>query len=107
VGKEDKPLFNNCSLMIVLNVTAFRALPDFKAELERLIAYLKASRVAPGGEVLYPGEKEARSEAQRRAKGVPLAETTIAKIQAEMERYGVPGALLEAGSVATGAAWKY
>jgi LDH2 family malate/lactate/ureidoglycolate dehydrogenase len=107
VGKEEKPLFNNCSLMIVLNVTAFRALPDFKAELERLIAYLKSARLAPGGEVLFPGEKEARAEVQRRATGVPLAETTVLKLQAEMERYGVPGALLQAGTVATGAAWKY
>ena len=107
VGKEEKPLFNNCSLMIVLNVAAFRELPAFKAELEQLIDYLKASRVAEGGEVLYPGEKEARKEAERRAKGVPLAETTVAKIQAEMERYGVAGTLIEHGAVSTDAAWKY
>ncbi|HEX9843330.1 MAG TPA: Ldh family oxidoreductase [bacterium] len=107
VGKEEHPLFNNCSLMIVLNVAAFRDLPAFKGELEQLIAYLKSSRLAPGGEVLYPGEKEARSEAARRAKGVPLAETTVRNLQAEMERYGVPGELIGEGTVAPDAAWKY
>jgi uncharacterized oxidoreductase len=107
VGKEDSPPFNNCSLMIVLNVSAFRELPAFKSELEQLIGYLKASRPAPGGEVLYPGEKEARQEAERRAKGVPLAETTVAKLQAEMARYGVPGELLVDGKATAEASWKY
>jgi uncharacterized oxidoreductase len=107
VGKEDSPPFNNCSLMIVLNVSAFRELPAFKSELEQLIGYLKASRPAPGGEVLYPGEKEARQEAERRAKGVPLAETTVAKLQAEMQRYGVPGELLKDGKATAEASWKY
>ena len=107
VGKEENPRFNNCSLMVVLNVSAFRELPAFKAELEELIAYLKASRVAEGNEVLYPGEKEARKEAERRAKGVPLAETTVGKLQDEMKRYGVPGELLADGTVAPDAAWKY
>ena len=107
VGKEENPLFNNCSLMIVVNVSAFRNLPAFKSELEGLIAYLKASRLAPGGEVLYPGEKEARYEATRREKGVPLAETTVRNLQAEMERYGVSGELIQAGTIAPDAAWKY
>jgi LDH2 family malate/lactate/ureidoglycolate dehydrogenase len=107
VGKEEKPVFNNCSLLIVLDVTAFRELPAFKAELEGLIAYLKASRAAPGGEVLYPGEKEARSEARRRAEGVPLAETTVRNLQAEMQRYGVAGELLPHGTPAPDASWKY
>ena len=80
-------------MMIVLNVTAFRALPDFKDELERLIAYLKATRSAEGGEVLWPGEVEARMEARRRAEGIPLAADTVAGLQEELERYGVPTAL--------------
>ncbi len=107
VGKEEHPPFNNCSLMICLNVSAFREVPAFKAELEQLIAYLKATRPADGEEVLYPGEKEARKEADRRANGVPLAETTVQNLQAEMERYGVAGELVADGTPTDAAAWKY
>ena len=81
---------NNTTLLFALNVAAFRALPVFKAELERLIDYLKATRPAPGREVLWPGELEARTEAQRRAEGIPLAADTVAGLQEELTRYGVP-----------------
>lgn len=107
VGKEEDPIFNNCTMMIVLNVAAFREMPVFKAELEALIAYLKETVPLEGGEVLSPGEKEARLEAERLANGVPLAETTIGNLQEEMQRYGVQGDLLTLGKLSDGAAWKY
>ena len=107
VGKEEDPPFNNCTMMIVLNVAAFREMPVFKAELEALIAYLKETVPLDGGEVLYPGEKEVRLEAHRRANGVPLAETSIGNIQEEMERYGVTGNLLAMGRLSEAPAWEY
>ena len=104
VGKTgQEPLFNNCTLMIVLNVAAFREIQTFKDELERLITYLKDTRPAEGGEVLYPGEVEARHETQRRTQGIPLAETTVKNIQQELDHYGVAGDLLALG---TESAWK-
>jgi LDH2 family malate/lactate/ureidoglycolate dehydrogenase len=90
VGVKDDPTVNNTTMMLALNVAAFRELPAFKAELEQLIAYLKATRPAPGGEVLWPGELEARTEARRRAEGIPLAADTVAGLQEELVRYGVP-----------------
>ena len=95
-GRTDPP-FNNCSLMIVLDVTAFRPLPAFKDELERLIAYVKDCRPGHGGAVHYPGEVEAQYEARRRVEGVPLAATTVDHIQAEMDRLGVAADLLSVG----------
>ncbi|HKI99225.1 MAG TPA: Ldh family oxidoreductase [bacterium] len=89
VGSHNEGVTNNTTMMIALNVAAFRELPAFKAELEQLIAYLKATRPAPGGEVLWPGELEARVEAQRRAEGIPLAEDTVRDLQDELTRYGV------------------
>jgi uncharacterized oxidoreductase len=107
LGREEEPPFNNCSLMIVLDVAAFRELPAFKAELERLIAFLKDTRVDEGGEVLYPGEKEERKERERRVKGIPLAGTTVGKLAEEMATYGVPGDLLALGTETSEPAWKY
>jgi len=107
MGKEENPPFNNCTMFIVLNVATFREVPVFKQELEQFIAYLKDTPPLGGGEVLYPGEKEARLEQDRRKNGIPLAETTIGKIQEEMFQYGVPGDLKALGTVSEGSSWKY
>ena len=107
IGKEDNPPFNNCTMMIVLNVAAFRELPVFKSELERLIAFLKDTAPSEGGGVLCPGEPEARMEAERREKGIPLAEATVAKIQAEMDTYGVDEDLAALGAPSDEAVWNY
>ena len=95
LGKQENPLFNNCSMMIVIDVSRFRALPEFKEDLEGLVSYLKQSPPQPGEEVLYPGELEARREVERLRTGIPLAEKTVQNLQAEMERYGVKVNLLE------------
>ena len=50
---------------------------DFIGGAREYANYVKASRpVTPGGEVLVPGEPEARTRAERLAKGVPLQEET-------------------------------
>ena len=90
LGKEEDPLFNNCSLMITLNVETFRSMGDFKQELGALIDYLKGTPTVENGEVLAPGELEFRREAQRRAEGVPLAPATVDTLQAELDHYKVP-----------------
>lgn len=95
MGKEEDPLFNNCSMMVVIDVSRFRALPGFKEDLEGFIGYLKDSPAQPGQEVLYPGELEARREAGRLRTGVPLAEKTVQDLQAELDRHGVKINLLE------------
>lgn len=103
MGKEEKPLFSNSSLMIVLNVTAYRALPDFKRELENLIAYLKGAHSAEGQQVLYPGEKEALMEQRRRAEGIPLPKATVEGLQFELDHFELGGNLLSQGRAAPGA----
>ncbi len=100
VGREEEPIFNNCTLMIVLDVERYRKLPEFEQELEGLIGYLKDSPALPGEEVLYPGEPEARREAQRRREGIPLAAKTVENLQAELDRHGVATNLLELAQVA-------
>lgn len=93
LGSGKAPVFNNCSLMVVLDVARFRNLPQFKTELEELIKYLKESPVLEGKEVLYPGELEARREAEILKTGIPLSVKTVEKLQEEMDRYRVSARL--------------
>jgi LDH2 family malate/lactate/ureidoglycolate dehydrogenase len=88
-GKEQDPLFSNPSCLIAIDVERFRPLGLFQQELEQLIAYLKSTPTAPGGEVLAPGEVEERHERQRRRDGIALPEQTVTNLQSELDRYGV------------------
>jgi len=97
VGRDEKPKFNNCTMMIVINMEQFIAPSDFKLDLERLIDYMKASPVLEGQEVLYPGEIEERCETEMLKTGIPLAEKTVEKIQKELDEYKVPIKLIELG----------
>jgi LDH2 family malate/lactate/ureidoglycolate dehydrogenase len=89
IGVVENPIFNNCTMMIVINVERFREMPQFKTELERMIKYLKESPVLEGKEVLYPGEVEVRLEEEIRKTGIPLPVRTVGRIQEEMDHYGV------------------
>jgi uncharacterized oxidoreductase len=66
--------------------------PDnfFPDDMARYIAYFKDAKPAtPGGEVLIPGEPEARMRAERNANGVPLSDDTWAAIVAAARETGV------------------
>jgi uncharacterized oxidoreductase len=65
---------------------------ELVARAERYIAFYKSSRPAqPGGEVLIPGEPEARSRAERTANGIPLPDDAWATIVATAEALGLEG----------------
>jgi uncharacterized oxidoreductase len=71
----------------------------FVARAERYIAFYKSSRPAePGGEVLIPGEMEARNRAERGAKGIPLPDDTWNSIVATAQSVGVEGARIPAAA---------
>jgi len=90
LGRDEVPAFNNCTMMIVIDVERFRELSEFKIDLEKMITYLKGSPVLEGKEVLYPGEVEQRKEKEVRATGIPIAERTVIRLQEEMDHYSVP-----------------
>jgi uncharacterized oxidoreductase len=53
----------------------------FSPDMSRYIDYLKSSKpTTPGGEILIPGEPEARSRAERSKSGIPLPESTWAAL---------------------------
>ncbi|MEE8398314.1 MAG: Ldh family oxidoreductase [Desulfobacterales bacterium] len=97
MGRDEKPKFNNCTLMILIQVEKFRELSGFKLDLETLIGFMKASPSHEGDEVLYPGEVEERTETEMLKTGIPLADKTVEKIQETIDRLEVPLKLAELG----------
>lgn len=86
-GKRGR--ISNGMLSIYLDPQKFAG-GDFHARARAYAEYVKASRpVAPGGEVLVPGEPEARMRAERLARGVPLQAQTWTAICATASGLGV------------------
>ena len=77
-------------LAIAIDIGATRTLEDFEADMERLIADLKgAPRREDVGEIFYPGEIEAASDARLRRDGIGLPEDTADTLRAEAAKLGV------------------
>jgi LDH2 family malate/lactate/ureidoglycolate dehydrogenase len=77
-------------LALAMRIDAFQPLAEFEARMERLIEALKSAPRAPGcEEIFYPGEREARNDAQNRAHGLELPEATLAALRALGEATGV------------------
>ncbi len=86
-GKRSR--ISNGMLSIYLDPAHFGA-SGFAARAREYAAYFKASRpVVAGGEVLAPGEPEARTRERRLAEGVPLAMDAWASIVAIAASLGV------------------
>lgn len=65
-------------LAIAMNIEAFRPLTEFNAEMEKMVAYIKACPLAPGyEEIFYPGEIEARNDSKNRQSGLYLPQDTV------------------------------
>ena len=77
-------------LVIAIDIAACRPLSDFIADMEALISELKSTPRADGvPEIFYPGEPEARSETEKRATGIPLAQATLRELKSGGEALGV------------------
>jgi len=80
----------NGIFMVVVDIARFVSPQDFRSEVDDLIRYLKTSPVAPGvSEIMYPGEPEARAEAERRQKGIFVEEETWGQIAQAARNLGV------------------
>lgn len=63
---------------IVLDVTRFMPLEEFRARVDRLVADVHASALAPGTERIYvPGEIEAQRRDARLRDGIPLSAALV------------------------------
>jgi uncharacterized oxidoreductase len=89
-GADPRGRHNDGSLMVVLNVAAFRPLDAFRAEIDDFCRYVKDTPTAPGvSEVYYPGELEWRTERDRRRDGIPIEDDTWNALVRTAEATGV------------------
>lgn len=82
--------FGNCCWYTVYSIEAFVDADEFRANVGRMIDYVKASRRAKGvSEILYPGEPEQAVRAQRSKDGVPVDPATWSALGERAAAVGV------------------
>ena len=88
---SDKPgPVHNGTFLLLVEVARFVPLVDFTRQVTDLVTWVKSSEPAPGvGEIMIPGEPEARSEATRRAHGIPVEDETWRQIEEIAAELGV------------------
>jgi LDH2 family malate/lactate/ureidoglycolate dehydrogenase len=75
MGTAPSPAYagGNGTVLLALNIAAFSGLADYQAGAADFCARLTAAGAGPtGGDVLLPGEIEARTRREREARGVPI-----------------------------------
>jgi hydroxycarboxylate dehydrogenase B len=89
IGDRSGPVHNGTFLLLI-EVARFLPLVDFTGQVTDLVQWVKSAAAAPGvGEVMVPGEPEARSEAHRRAHGIPVEAETWRQIEEIAAELGV------------------
>ncbi|MBS10200.1 MAG: hypothetical protein CME19_01185 [Gemmatimonadetes bacterium] len=80
----------NGVFVMAIDIEAFIGKEDFEKDMQTFIGWLKSSRLMDGvGEILLPGEMEARQHKQKQADGVFVDDETWRQIGETGERYGV------------------
>jgi len=75
--------------LLALDVAAFMPLDDFKRSVDETLDALKSLPRDGDDEIRFPGERGARTEAERRASGIPLPKKVWESLLAEAEGIGV------------------
>ena len=82
--------------VVALDVSAFMPLDEFRRAVDETLASVKAlPRRDEAQEIRFPGERGARSEADRRAGGIPVPKKLWESLLAEAQRLGVEAPQLE------------
>jgi len=80
----------NNMLSVIFDPAFFQTADGFAADIATFITHVKSSRtVTPDGEILMPGEPEARSRARKLCQGIEIDDTTWGQIVATGESLGV------------------
>ncbi len=96
---------------VVLDVSRFLPLEEFRAHVDQLIADVHGSALAPGFERIYvPGEIEAARREQRLREGIPLPDSLIAELDAiavlaRLPAAGGPDRLIRGRPRGPGSGW--
>lgn len=89
-GLDPQGRHNDGNFLAVFNIEHFRSLDNFVGDMRSFIQYLKETPRAQGfDEILYPGELESRTAAERRANGVPVDDETWRQLTELMDELGV------------------
>ncbi len=85
---DDAARGGNAAFFLVIDVAAFTELEAFEHQLSGLADWITSSRPVPGGgEILIPGEPEARAREHRSRDGIPIDDETwaeLARVTAEL-----------------------
>ena len=82
LGPEKRERHTQNTALLAIDIATFRSLADFTSDADALAAVLKAlPRQAGFDEILLPGERSGRTEAQRCKSGIPIP----AKLWEELE----------------------
>jgi LDH2 family malate/lactate/ureidoglycolate dehydrogenase len=77
-------------LAIALDIASFRPLPDFNADVEKLIESIHNNPLATGSDgIYYPGEPEARAEEYQRSVGIEIPAETLAELDRGARELGI------------------
>jgi len=87
---DDETACNTGHFILALDVARFVPLADFKAEVDRHLRDLSASRTLPGFDpIRLPGAERRRRRAERAREGVPMPRELIAQLDALVAEVGV------------------
>jgi ureidoglycolate dehydrogenase (NAD+) len=81
-AQKSRRLRQNCAILAI-DIAAFRPLGEFVDDADALAAILKTLPRQEGfDEILLPGERSARTEAERRKSGIPIPRKLWAELEA-------------------------
>jgi L-2-hydroxycarboxylate dehydrogenase (NAD+) len=80
-----------CHFQGALDIKAFSPVVNFKAIMERMIAYLRATEPSDGSTgVLIHGDKELKAERERLSKGIPYHRDVVERLEEFATELGMP-----------------
>jgi L-2-hydroxycarboxylate dehydrogenase (NAD+) len=89
--RESMSSGGTCHFQGALAINAFISVEGFKAIMDRMIEYLKATEPAEGSTgVLVHGEREIAIERERTLKGIPYHRDVVGRLEAFSNEVGVP-----------------
>jgi uncharacterized oxidoreductase len=89
-SRVQPPPYNNGIFIIVVDISRFLPLPEFTAAVSSLITYVKNCPPSAAREdIVYPGERAARTARYRRRYGIEIDEETWRRLRTIAEERGV------------------
>jgi LDH2 family malate/lactate/ureidoglycolate dehydrogenase len=84
------PPYNNGLFVIAIDIGRFLPLEEFTAEVRSLIAYIKSCPPSTGiDEIVYPGERAARTRRYRQRHGIEIDPETWGRLQIISQERGI------------------